>query len=265
MARRTSCVTMLRWFRRIWVRGSAAVVLEIRNLTVDYGAVRALDQVTLSAREGTVTAVLGANGAGKTTLLRTISGLVKPTAGSIVFVGREISGRPAEDIARLGLGHVPEGQGVILELTVEENLRLGGLIAPGGSRERRATADRVYALFPALVECRDRLASTLSGGERRMLVIGRALMGGPRALVLDEPSLGLAPLVVAQLLASVRQLRDESGYTVVLAEQNARSALAIADRSVVLDLGRVVLDADAATLAADEQLMDRLRRAYLGF
>lgn len=153
-------------------------MLEIRNLTVDYGAVRALDQVTLSAREGTVTAVLGANGAGKTTLLRTISGLVKPTAGSIVFVGREISGRPAEDIARLGLGHVPEGQGVILELTVEENLRLGGLIAPGGSRERRATADRVYALFPALVECRDRLASTLSGGERRMLVIGRALMGG---------------------------------------------------------------------------------------
>jgi branched-chain amino acid transport system ATP-binding protein len=230
-------------------------MLEIKDVTVRYGAVRALDQVSLTAADGGITAVLGANGAGKTTLLRTISGLLKPVTGTIFCEGKEIGGRPVEDIARLGVAHVPEGRGVITELTVEENLRLGGLIGRGSS------PGEIYELFPALADRRSRTAATLSGGERQMLVIGRALMSRPRVLLLDEPSLGLAPRVVAQILAVLRRLRDETGRTVVLVEQNARSALSIADRAVVLNLGRVVIDDDAAKVAAD----DRLRHAYLGF
>jgi len=226
-------------------------MLEVRGLTVRYGAVQALDRVTLTAAAGAVTAVLGANGAGKTTLLRAISGLVRPAAGTIVYDGRPLERRKVEDITRLGLAHVPEGRGIITELTVEENLRLGG------SR----SYDLAYGLFPVLAERRRSVASSLSGGERQMLAIGRALMSRPRVLLLDEPSLGLAPRVVAQIMAVLRRLRDEAGQTVVLVEQNARSALSIADRAVVLNLGSVVIDSDAATVASDEQL----RHAYLGF
>jgi branched-chain amino acid transport system ATP-binding protein len=232
-------------------------MLAVEELITDYGPVRAVNRVTLSVSEGSVIAVLGANGAGKTSLLRTITGLVRPTSGKVMFEGRDITGMPVEDIVRRGVAHVPEGRGVIAELTVVENLRLGGLWR---GREA-APLDEIYELFPRLRERRGQPASTLSGGERQMLSIGRALMARPRALLLDEPSLGLAPRLVAQIMEMVRRLADGLGLAVLLVEQNARSALSIADRGVVLNLGSVVADQEPDQLAADE----RLRHAYLGF
>jgi branched-chain amino acid transport system ATP-binding protein len=235
-------------------------MLTVDGVVTTYGAVRALDGVSLTVQAGTITAVLGANGAGKTTLLRTINGLVRPAAGSISFEGRDITRRRVEDVVALGIAHVPEGRGVITELTVEDNLRLGALWR-GNGREAAASLREVYAMFPPLAERRARPADTLSGGERQMLAVGRALMARPSLLLLDEPSLGLAPRITAQIFATLRRLRDEQGLTVVLVEQNARSALSVADHAVVLNLGTVVADAPAADLAGDDQL----RHAYLGF
>ncbi len=234
-------------------------MLELRDLSAAYGPVRALREVTFTAREGAITAVLGANGAGKTTLLRTVSGLIRPTAGSATFEGTDLVGTAPERMPALGLSHVPEGRGVITELTVEENLRLGGL--GRGGRVGEDDLGRIFALFPVLGERRGATAHVLSGGERQMLVVGRAMMARPRMLLLDEPSLGLAPRIVAQIFALLRRLVADEGLAVLLVEQNARSALAIADHGVVLNLGEVVADEDAATLAADDQL----RHAYLGF
>jgi branched-chain amino acid transport system ATP-binding protein len=232
-------------------------MLSVDDLSAHYGAIRALDSVSLEVEQGTVTAVLGANGAGKTTLLRTISGLVRPSAGHVRLAGRDITRAPVEEIVRRGLAHVPEGRGVIAELTVEENLRLGGLWRGRDA----APLQEIYELFPRLVERRTQPASQLSGGERQMLSIGRALMARPRALLLDEPSLGLAPLLVASLMGMVRRLVDALGLAVLLVEQNARSALSVADRGIVLNLGRVVAEDEPKRLAADESL----RHAYLGF
>ena len=232
-------------------------MLEIRDLVTAYGPVKALDGVDISVPRGRITAVLGANGAGKTSLLRTVSGLVRSRSGTIALDGADITGKPVEDMVRLGMAHVPEGRGVIAELTVEENLRLGGLWRKGTDAEMA----EIYTLFPSLDQRRKRSAHTLSGGERQMLVVGRALLAKPKVLLLDEPSLGLAPLVVNQIFGLVRDLVDRTGLAVLLVEQNAKSALGIADTGVVLNLGRVVATDDAATLAADEQL----RHAYLGF
>ncbi len=232
-------------------------MLEVEHLVTDYGAVRAVDGVSLSVAPGTVTAVLGANGAGKTSLLRTVSGLVRPSAGSVRLDGQELVGQAVEEIVRRGLAHVPEGRGVIVELTVEENLRLGGV----WRRRDAAPLAEIYELFPRLQEHRNRAASTLSGGERQMLTIGRALMSRPRVLLLDEPSLGLAPLLVARIMGLVRELCDTQELGVLLVEQNARSALSIADLGIVLNLGRVVAAEDPDRLATD----DGLRHAYLGF
>ena len=232
-------------------------MLSVDGLTTDYGPVRAVDGVSLEVGPGTVTAVLGANGAGKTSLLRTICGLVRPTAGTVALDGEDITRTPVEDIVRRGLAHVPEGRGVITELTVEENLRLGGLFRGSDA----APLSEIYELFPRLQERCSQPASRLSGGERQMLSIGRALVARPRVLLLDEPSLGLAPLLVAQIMALVRRLADTLGLAVLLVEQNARSALSISDRGVVLNLGRVVANQEPHELAADE----RLRHAYLGF
>ncbi len=234
-------------------------MLDITGLTVAYGAVRALDSVDMHVAEGSITAVLGANGAGKTTLLRTLSGLVGPVAGTIRFQDRKITGRAPEDVVRDGIAHVPEGRGVIAELTVEENLRLGGLCRVGRAAARDGIA-RMVALFPPLAAARNRRAETLSGGERQMLAIARALMSRPRLLLLDEPSLGLAPRVIADIIRTLRQLRDDNGLTILLVEQNAATALSVADRAVVLNLGRKVADDLAEHLAAD----DRVRHAYLG-
>ncbi|MBB4909757.1 ABC transporter ATP-binding protein [Actinophytocola algeriensis] len=234
-------------------------MLTVDNLSAGYGPVPALDDVSLTAGHGEITAVLGANGAGKTTLLRTISGLVRARSGTVSLDGRPLTGVSTEDLPALGLAHVPEGRGVLAELTVEENLRLGAL----GSRRKTTAADlrRIYDLFPVLAERGTGLAHVLSGGERQMLVIGRALLSRPKVLLLDEPSLGLAPKVVVQIFELLRGLVRDDGLTVVLVEQNARSALSIADHGVVLNLGKVVVRDDAATLAAD----DGLRHAYLGF
>jgi branched-chain amino acid transport system ATP-binding protein len=232
-------------------------VLRVDGLTVAYGPVRALEDVSFEVPAGSITAVLGANGAGKTTLLRTISGLVRAQRGTIALDGTEIGGESVEDIVGLGLAHVPEGRGVIAELTVAENLRLGGLVRRNGGD----AGEEVYALFPRLEERRARPAHTLSGGERQMLVIGRALMARPQILLLDEPSLGLAPRLVAQIMGVLRDLCDRTGLTVLLVEQNAVGALSVADRGIVVALGRVVAEGEPAALAADEQL----RHAYLGF
>ena len=236
-----------------------AAHLRITDLTVRYGPVTALDSVSMTVAAGAITAVLGANGAGKTTLLRTVSGLIRPVSGQIELAGVDVVGVAPDRMSRKGLAHVPEGRGVIAELTVDENLRLGAL---GRNRSHDAvTLDRIYDMFPPLTGRRTSSAHTLSGGERQMLVIGRALMATPSVLLLDEPSLGLAPKVAAQIFETLRGLVDSESMTVVLVEQNARSALSIAEHAVVLDLGKVAMEGPADTLAGD----DALRHAYLGF
>ena len=241
-----------------------AAALAVENLVAGYGEVVALAGITITAAAGTITAVLGANGAGKTTLLRAISGMVRPRGGRVLVDGADRAGRSPEDMARAGVAHVPEGQGVIAELTVEENLRVGMMSWPGiGWRraERAAALAQAYERFTPLADRRRKLAGTLSGGERQMLGIARALVARPRVLLLDEPSLGLAPRIMAQVMDMVVRLSRESGITIVLVEQNARAALAVADHGVVLNLGRVVAAADAQALAADVAL----RHHYLGF
>jgi branched-chain amino acid transport system ATP-binding protein len=236
----------------------------VEDLVAGYGDVLALDRVTISATPAGITAVLGANGAGKTTLLRAISGMVRPRRGRILLNGADQAGRRPEDMARAGITHVPEGHGVIAELTVEENLRLGMMSWPGMTSrraDRAAALAEAYERFRVLADRRRKLAASLSGGERQMLVIARALVARPRVLLLDEPSLGLAPRVMTQVMDMVMRLSKESGITTVLVEQNARAALAIADQGVVLNVGRVVAAADARTLAADVAL----RHHYLGF
>ena len=238
---------------------SEPAALAVQDVVAGYGGVLALQSVSITVRPATITAVLGANGAGKTTLLRAISGVIRPRRGRVLVGGQDVTGRSAEDMARSGVAHVPEGQGVIAELTVQENLRLGALWRAGRAVRAGALAE-AYQRFPVLAGARNRAAGTLSGGERQMLVIARALMARPRVLLLDEPSLGLAPKIVSQVMELVAGLR-ETGLTVLLVEQNARSALGIADQGIVLNLGRVVIAADAVTLAADVGL----RKHYLGF
>jgi len=238
---------------------SNGATLATDDIVAGYGGVLVLHGVSIRAAASTITTVLGANGAGKTTLLRTIGGFVRPRSGRILLDGADLARRHPEDVARAGVAHVPEGQGVITELTVEENLRLGALLRP--SSQRAAALADAFQRFGMLADRRRRAAGTLSGGERQILVIARALMSAPRVLLLDEPSLGLAPKIVAQVMELVRKLRDDTGLTVVLVEQNARSALAIADRGIVLNLGKIVAEDDAKSLAADVGL----RRHYLGF
>jgi branched-chain amino acid transport system ATP-binding protein len=232
-------------------------MITIDNLTVSFGAVQALRSVSFVAETGKITAVLGANGAGKTTLLRTISGLKDPKSGTIRMDERNLVSMKTEDIARLGIGHVPEGRGVIGEFTVEENLRLGAMMAKVNLREG---LDDQYAQFPVLGERRKQHAAKLSGGERQMLAMARALIAKPSVLLLDEPSLGLAPLVTSQLMHTIQALCETSDLTVILVEQNATSALRIAHHAVVLHVGKAVANDSAANVAANENL----RQYYLG-
>jgi len=235
-------------------------MLKIRNLYAYYGSVQALSGVTCHLREGEVVSLIGANGAGKTTLLNAICGLVR-VEGEIVFSGRPLTGLAPEAIVALGLSQVPEGRQLFAPMTVAENLELGAY-----RRYRRepreaikGDLERVFALFPRLQDRLGQQAGTLSGGEQQMLAIGRALMAHPRLLLLDEPSLGLAPLVVEDILATLRLLRQE-GMTILLVEQNARAALKVADRAYVLETGRVILTGNAQDLLSDRQVT----RAYLG-
>jgi branched-chain amino acid transport system ATP-binding protein len=232
-------------------------VIRINGLSVSYGAVRALRDVNFDVPTGQIIAVIGSNGAGKTTLLRTISGLVRPSAGSIDFDGTELVGLRTEAVARRGIGHVPEGRGVIEEFTVLENLRLGALHGRG---KLAAGLESQFELFPVLASRRKQHAGTLSGGERQMLAMARALIAEPSVLLLDEPSVGLAPIVTRDLMVTIRELCVDRGLTVVLVEQDAMSALQVADRAVVLHLGSVAADDTAEVVRADENL----RQYYLG-
>jgi branched-chain amino acid transport system ATP-binding protein len=237
-----------------------SALLSAENLTAGYGAAPVLHDVTLAVPAKTIVAVLGANGAGKTTRLRTLSGLIRPAGGRVVYDGMDLRGVRVEQMVRRGIAHVPEGRGVVTELTVDENLRLGGLWRRDKADVRRAL-DEVYQLFEPLARRRRSPGHQLSGGERQMLALGRALVGRPRLLLLDEPSLGLAPKVTTQIMTLLRTLRDTSGLTVLLVEQNVRGALSIADEGVVMALGRIVTRRDAASLRTD----DDLRHSYLGF
>ena len=233
-----------------------SALLQTEKLTVGYGAAPVLHEVDLHVEAGQITAVLGANGAGKTTLLRTLSGLLRPSHGRVLLDGLDLRGVRVEEMVRRGVAHVPEGRGVVTELTVDENLRLGGLWRKDRLDAKRALHE-VYELFEPLARRRSFPGHQLSGGERQMLAVGRALVGRPRLLLLDEPSLGLAPRITAQIMALLTDLRDRTGLTVLLVEQNVRGALSIADDAVVLNLGRVVNT--GKTIDAE------LRHAYLGF
>jgi branched-chain amino acid transport system ATP-binding protein len=233
-------------------------LLELRDVEARYGPVQALRGVSLDVGEGEIVAVLGANGAGKTTTLRAISGTVR-RSGEISLAGARLRGGP-EAAARAGIAHVPEGRGTFTELSVTENLRLGAYTRRGRA-EVNADVERMGEWFPWIPERRDQTAGTLSGGEQQMLALARALMSRPRLLLLDEPSLGLAPLVVAEIFRIVRELNERDGLSVLVVEQNARIALDVAHRATVLEVGRVAVEGTADQLRADESV----RRSYLGY
>ena len=237
---------------------SAEVLLGARGLTAGYGPVKVLGGLDFEVRRGEIVVILGANGSGKTTTIRAVCGMI-PSKGELVFAGTSISGRRPEALVRAGMAHVPQGRGTLPDLTVEENLRLGAFVR----RDDEVTADidRWYGVFPRLAERRHQAAGSMSGGEQQMLAIARALMARPTLLLLDEPSLGLAPMVTQEVFAQVAEVNRNLGTTVLVVEQNANLALSIADRGYVLETGRIVLAGSAGELAADESV----RRAYLGF
>jgi branched-chain amino acid transport system ATP-binding protein len=234
-------------------------LLEVRDLHTFYGNIEALKGVSLQVEEGEIVALLGANGAGKTTTLRTISGLERARSGSVTFRGKDITRARAHEIVLLGLGHVPEGRRVFANLTVEENLNLGAYLFRRHKKRIEERREAVYGIFPRLHERRTQLAGTLSGGEQQMLAIGRAMMVEPKVLALDEPSMGLAPILVRQIFSIIEEIR-KNGTAILLVEQNARQALRLADRGYVLETGQIVLQDSAQVLADDP----RVRAAYLG-
>jgi branched-chain amino acid transport system ATP-binding protein len=234
--------------------------LVVENLTIDHGAIRAIDNVSFTVPSGQLAAVIGANGAGKTTLLRTLSGLKESSSGNATWNGNSILGKRAEDLARTGIMHVSDGKSVIAELSVKENLALAGLWRKDKKDVALAT-DEVVELFPILGQRMSQTAGSLSGGERQMLAIGRALIARPKLLLLDEPSLGLAPLIIEQIFQTIKALVNKTDLTVLLVEQNAMGALKIADEGIVLNLGTVVAVDSAQSLLNDPAV----RAAYLGF
>jgi branched-chain amino acid transport system ATP-binding protein len=233
-------------------------VLELKTVTAGYGHFTALWDVSLRVMRGEAVAVVGPNGAGKTTLLRVISGVISPRSGELVFEGASLGGRPAHEIVAHGIAHVPEGRRLFPALTVADNLKMGAFL-PAARRHYSESLDRVYALFPILAERRRQRAGSLSGGEQQMLAIGRALMSRPRLILFDEPSMGLAPVMVLRLFDLIRRVREE-GYTILIVEQNVRQVLKLADRAYLLEVGRIRMEGRADALA--EQ--DFVRKAYVG-
>jgi branched-chain amino acid transport system ATP-binding protein len=234
-------------------------LLEAENLEAQYGSTKVLHGLGFAVEAGGITAILGANGAGKTTTLRAVCGMVK-TSGSVIFEGQRIDGKPTEEIVRLGIAHTPEGRGTFMDLTVQENLRLGAYVRS----DRAAIAkdfERVFQHFPVLGQRQGQQAGTLSGGEQQMLAVARALMSRPRLLLLDEPSLGLAPLLTREIFRIVRAINKDEGVSVLLVEQNAAMALELADHAYLLETGRVVMSGPSADLQRD----DSIRRSYLGY
>lgn len=237
----------------------ATRLLEARAVSAGYGGAVVVDGVSFHVASGETVAIVGGNGAGKTTLIRTLAGMVPCLGGSVAFAGADITGWDTPRICELGLAQVPEGRQVFAPLTVEDNLRLGGMLRRS-RRDTRRNLERVYALFPRLFERREQLAGTLSGGEQQMLAIGRALMANPVMVMLDEPSLGLAPMMVEQMFTTVSELNRE-GISILLVEQNVAESLRLCSRGYVLENGQVALEGAGASLLAD----DRVRQAYLGF
>ena len=235
-----------------------ADMLEIKDIHVYYGAIHAIKGVSLSVRQGEIVTLIGSNGAGKSTTLRTISGLLKPKEGDILFEGESIAGRPAQDIVKAGISQVPEGRRIFANMTVMENLELGAFSRTDADGIE-ADMHMVFKRFPRLLERKEQAAGTLSGGEQQMLAMGRALMSHPRLLLLDEPSMGLAPLLIREIFSIIEDI-NRAGTTVLLVEQNANMALSIAHRAYVLETGRIALSGDAKELAASEEV----RKAYLG-
>ncbi len=234
------------------------MLLQLEGISVHYGAIEALNDLSLTVEKGEIVALIGANGAGKSTTLWTISGLVRPRKGRIIFDGKEITRMPPNRIVSLGIGHVPEGRRVFATMTVQENLEMGAYVTKGGAAMREAMR-RVFNRFPRLEERKNQLAGTLSGGEQQMLAIGRALMSRPKLLLMDEPSMGLAPMLVREIFAIIKEL-NEQGTTILLVEQNAHMALSIARRGYVLETGSITLSGPASELAGNPEV----RRAYLG-
>jgi branched-chain amino acid transport system ATP-binding protein len=234
------------------------MTLRIENLDLFYGDAQALDDVSLEVEAGTIVAIVGVNGAGKTSLIRTIVGMYAPSRGRIMFKGQDIAGWPSHQVCDLGIGQVAEGRQVFPRLSVAENLEMGAMI-PRAREGREKAVDNVYAMFPRLAERRKQLAGTLSGGEQQMLAIGRCLMGAPELIMFDEPSLGLAPLVVQHVLETIREL-NHGGMTCVVVEQNVAASLKLASRAYVIENGRIVLTGTGDELLHD----DRVRQAYLG-
>jgi branched-chain amino acid transport system ATP-binding protein len=233
-------------------------MLELRSVTAGYGHFTALWEVTLTVAQGEAVAVVGPNGAGKTTLLRVISGVIPPRAGDLFFEGASLAGRPAHEIVAHGIAHVPEGRRLFPGLTVADNLKMGAFL-PAARRVYRESLERVYTLFPVLAERQKQRAGSLSGGEQQMLAIGRALMSRPRLILFDEPSMGLAPVMVLRLFDLIRRVREE-GYTILIVEQNVRQVLKLVDRAYLLEVGRVKMEGRADQLS--EQ--DFVRKAYVG-
>jgi branched-chain amino acid transport system ATP-binding protein len=233
-------------------------MLELRNVTAGYGHFTALWEVSLRVSQGEAVAVVGPNGAGKTTLLRVTSGVIAPRQGDLIFEGHVLSGRPAHEIVAHGIAHVPEGRRLFPRLTVADNLKMGAFL-PAARRHYRESLARVYTLFPVLAERQGQRAGSLSGGEQQMLAIGRALMSRPRLILFDEPSMGLAPVMVLRLFDLIRKVREE-GYTILIVEQNVRQVLKLVDRAYLLEVGRIKMEGRAAELS--EQ--DFVRKAYVG-
>jgi len=233
-------------------------MLELKELSSGYGAIEALKGITLRVENGEIVTLIGANGAGKTTTLRTITGLVSPTSGEVIFEGRKLNGVPTHRITAMGVSMVPEGRAVFANLTVEENLEMGAYLQRDRAKRNREL-QRVFQLFPRLQERRRQSAGTLSGGEQQMLAIGRAMMAHPRLLLLDEPSLGLAPLLVHSIFEAIDEINKE-GTTILLVEQNANAALKHSHRAYVLETGRIVMEGESQKLANDQ----RIKQAYLG-
>jgi branched-chain amino acid transport system ATP-binding protein len=238
--------------------GGPSMLLEVEDLIVDYGSARALREVSLVVREETIVALIGSNGAGKTTLLRTISGLISPRSGRITFEGERIDHKPAHQIAKRGIAHVPEGRMVLSPMTVGDNLRIGAYLRKD-KKQVVEDLDRVFQLFPILKERRTQLAGSLSGGEQQMLAVGRALMIGPKMLLMDEPSMGLSPMMVENVANMIREI-NKDGIAILLVEQNASMALALAQEAYVLEVGVVTLKGSARALARDPGVIE----AYLG-
>ncbi|MBC5738156.1 MULTISPECIES: ATP-binding cassette domain-containing protein [Oscillospiraceae] len=232
-------------------------MLDVKDINVYYGAIHAVKDISFHVDEGEVVTLIGANGAGKSTILKTVSGLLRSRTGSVTFLESNIGGVPAHKIISRGLAQVPEGRAVFLQMTVEENLEMGGFTRPGS--EIDPGLEKVYDLFPRLKERRRQIAGTLSGGEQQMLAMGRALMSKPRLLMLDEPSMGLAPILVEQIFDIIRTMH-QAGTTILLVEQNAQMALSVADRGYVLETGRIVTTGTGADLLEDESV----KKAYLG-